>query len=670
MKFEPIINARLKSFQAIHGYTDYSDDKLFEWFVNDAILHNHQPSIAKTDDSVLESSSVGGSDDMGIDGIAIKVNDIFVSSIRQAKDLIELFKQISIEFVFIQSKNKNKIDSGEFGKFADGVLDFLSEEHVEPHNDKIARLLEIKDYLFSDDVILRWKSNPFVRLYYVIFGEWRDNKHLEAKATKLGNDICALKAYQISPIQFLDSASLRRICEENENNFSAVLNVIDAFGLNEVQGVDNSLVALLSATELIKILLKDDRSLRQTLFTDNVRDYQGETGINSEIMTTIRNTPSNFALLNNGITIVCSSITSSSRKITISNPQIVNGCQTCTVLFDAYSDGVDLSNVSILAKVIATRADELTTSVIRGTNSQNVVESEAFETARDFHKNLEEFFNTYQKDADEKIYYERRSNQYYRDKVISPGRIIGLKALTQSFVSVFLQSPHLGGSHEALLLKKFKNSIYVDGQSFLPYFTAALMCLNFEELRRNGLISRDLENRKHLLMFIVSESHCGICPSINDSAKIDIFSSKLIDLVKAPERYVSKINEANTVLDSIISKWIKKHGPKYRHGIKDNKNFTQFLKVCLRGGDPQKIKYEEVEEAIELRGRVIKVRQDRNGFSYGFIGRTPRDVFFHQKDNNYIDFDNLYGKTVTYRLFSDPRTGEDRAEIVTVLQGV
>lgn len=151
----------------------------------------------------------------------------------------------------------------------------------------------------------------------------------------------------------------------------------------------------------------------------------------------------------------------SNRKVTLSNPQIVNGCQTCNVLFDAYTQELDLSKVTLLAKIIATEKDEVTSSIIRGTNSQNVVYNEAFETTRDFHKNLEEFFNVFQKDTScEKIYYERRSRQYARDTKISLTRIIGLKALTQSFVSVFMQAPHFGTSHEAILLKKYKNSIY------------------------------------------------------------------------------------------------------------------------------------------------------------------------------------------------------------------
>lgn len=668
MQFEPMIQARLNSFKESHSFYGVKEDRLFELFVNDTILRSHQPDIEDGSDALLEKCSVGGTNDMGIDGLAIKVNGIFVSSTKEIDDIIELNKQISIEFVLIQSKNKDKLDSGEFGKFADGVTDFLSEIHNEPHNEKIDSLLYIKDYLFSDNIILRWKSNPIVRIYYVILGQWREDTHFSAKKDKLLQDIRNLHSYDEPLISFVDSAALKKFCEENENSFSAVINAIDNFGLTEVAGVDNSLIVLFSASELIKIITTEDQRLRQTLFTDNVRDYQGDTVINTEIMETIKSAPSNFALLNNGITIVCSNVTVSNRKITLVNPQIVNGCQTCNVLFDAYIAGVDIEKVTLLAKVIATEKDELTTSVIRGTNSQNVVYNEAFETTRDFHKHLEEFFNVYQLSKNEnKIHYERRSRQYVRDPNIPVGRIIGLKALTQSFVSVFLCSPHLGTSHETILLNKFRHIIYADGQSFLPYYTAALMCLNFEELRRNGMIDKDTENYKHHILFIACDSIAGICPNINKDRMIDDYCRKILRVVSDSDQYKKEILNANETLQKTINLWIESHGRKYRHAIKDNSNFTKFLITFIRGGNIDNIEY-DANQALVLRGRAIKCRIDRNGFNYGFIQRLPNDVFFHEEDNEELDYSEIYGKTVLYHVFADSVNGEDRAEIIEVLK--
>ena len=243
MQFEPMIKARINSFNNNHAFRGINGDRLFELFVNDAILRSHQSDI---EEDLLDECSVGGSNDMGIDGIAIKVNGIFVSSQKEIDELIELNKQISIEFVFIQSKNKDRLDSGEFGKFTDGIVDFLSDNHNEPHNDKIDSLLMIKNHLFSDSVILRWKNNPTIRVYYVYLGQWQDNEHIIAKKDKLLADITGLQSYEKTIVNFIDSAELKRICEENENSFSTVLTVIDNFGLTEVPGVNNSLVVLAS----------------------------------------------------------------------------------------------------------------------------------------------------------------------------------------------------------------------------------------------------------------------------------------------------------------------------------------------------------------------------------------------------------------------------------------
>ena len=66
MLYEPMIQARINSFRDKHMLTNTPDDKLFELFVNDTILHNHQPDIDTFKGTILDECSVGGSNDMGI----------------------------------------------------------------------------------------------------------------------------------------------------------------------------------------------------------------------------------------------------------------------------------------------------------------------------------------------------------------------------------------------------------------------------------------------------------------------------------------------------------------------------------------------------------------------------------------------------------------------------
>lgn len=192
------------------------------------------------------------------------------------------------------------------------------------------------------------------------------------------------------------------------------------------------------------------------------------------------------------------------------------------------------------------------------------------------------------------------------------------------------------------------------------------MCLNFEELRRNGTIERNIENFKHQVLFIVAESIAGVCPSINNSHKIDEYCERLLPAVMDVTRYSKEIVSANETLKEAIKKWVKANDGRYRHAIKDNSNFTKFLVAFIRGGNTANIEY-EAEPSLVLRGRVIKCRQDRNGFNYGFIQRTPNDVFFHERDNERLNFNEIYGKTVLYHIFVDSVNGEDRAEIIEVL---
>lgn len=206
----------------------------------------------------------------------------------------------------------------------------------------------------------------------------------------------------------------------------------------------------------------------------------------------------------------------------------------------------------------------------------------------------------------------------------------------------------------------------MDGQSFYPYYTAALMCLNFEQIKREGKIDRSLENNKHHIMLIVSEMIAGVSSNINNSKRIDAYCAQILDVVSDVNAYATYIINGYKKLQDAIKAWVKKRGPKYRHGIKDNPAFTKFLLTFIRGGNLDDIEYDSATSLV-FRGRVVKSRRDRNGFNYGFIQRTPEDVFFHERDNEKLDFSNIYGKTVLYEIFQDTFNGKDRAKIVEVL---
>lgn len=178
MQLQPIIRAKLNKFREIHDISNVKDSVAFEQFANEMVLSNHQAGGISISDDLLDAASVGGSNDMGIDGICIKLNGILIETLEDAKDVISTRNSAEIEFIFIQSKYKDKFDSGEYAKFINGITDFLSDTHYQPMNDSIREWLKIKEYLTSNEVMILWNENPIIRLYYIVMGTWNESEHI------------------------------------------------------------------------------------------------------------------------------------------------------------------------------------------------------------------------------------------------------------------------------------------------------------------------------------------------------------------------------------------------------------------------------------------------------------------------------------------------------------
>lgn len=653
MQLQPIIKAKMMRFRSIHELESAKDSLVFEYYSNEAILSNHQPNGSSINDELLSAVNIGGADDMGLDGLCIKLNGILVQSLDDAKDIIATHNSAEVEFIFIQSKYKDKFDSGEYAKFINGVFDFLSEQHYQPMNKKIKNWLSIKEYLTGNEIMLLWNTNPVIRLYYVVMGTWNNSPHIEAISNKFKDDITTLNMYGEVFINYIDTERFKKICDDNDNQFSSVINVIDTFSLTAVKNVDNSSIILCTASELMKLLITDDGILRKGLFNDNVRDYQGETTINQDIYNTIKTDPESFVLMNNGVTIICSEIIPGNRKVTIRNPRIVNGCQTCSVLYNAYRSGTDINDIVLSGKIISTNDSEITNKIIRGTNRQNIVYDEAFECTRDFHKLLEELFSALSENQNaNKIYYERRSKQYNNNTSIKSYQKVSFRILIQSFISIFLNEPHMGHKHESRLLQLYNGKIFIDTQSKLPYYVSALISIKLEQIFRKEVSYKHVKTYKSQIQMIIRILAGGYKYDINNEKNIDTYCNNLLPKIYDDDIFNNFVSQAINIFDETVSEWIAQKGEDYKYAIKDSADFTNFLLKKLRVSIPTNISY---------RGTVSKIALDRYNHYYGFIDNSRTKLFFHSFDNPELDYPNLLNREVLFDIVTDTVTKHNKA---------
>jgi hypothetical protein len=652
----------MNKFKARMELVDISNGMVFEKFVNYSILNGHQPGAFNGDNELFDKVNIGGYGDMGIDGIAMKINGILIRSLDETKSLVEKLQKLEIEFIFIQAKYKEIFTKSEFISFVSGVRDFLASNPRMPHSIEIQELIEIKDYLISEDAVCKWINNPLVRLYYVTMAKHHDSATQDALAEQFREDIVKLNTYQEAMIHFINKNELKSIIDSNESNFDQTINFIYSMPLTKVEGVNDSCVLLCYATELKKILKSPDGLIRKSLFDDNVRDFQGNNTINSAINVTINKEPQKFVLLNNGITIVCEKFSQTNMQINIKNPQIVNGCQTSHVLYNNPDNA--LERTPIIIKLISTENGEITNQIVKGTNSQNIVYGEAFETIKPFHKDLEDFINALSPEY-ERFYYERRSKQYDHNPSINYYQKINFRIIIQSFIGMFLNCPHLSHKHESKLLEIYADKIFLDHQSKYPYFVAALSFFKLEAMfRRKEIDNRQFYAFKMHILMIFRELISGPVQDINDETSIEGVCKEILAILRDNNKAKENFCKAVKIFDDARNTWINEL-KRDQFRIKDVNDFTILLFSKLQKGGTVVTNKTENTRSF---GKIVHIGVDRNGKIYGHISRQSQsDIFFHSDKSPKVDFKGKEYFEVSYETEKDGVRGNTVAINIEIL---
>ena len=141
-------------------------------------------------------------------------------------------------------------------------------------------------------------------------------------------------------------------------------------------------VGMINVNELIRL---QNKYHRNQLYSENVRLYLGSrASVNKDIINTITSEESHwFPYMNNGISIICDNLeigspTNNKLPITLTNMQIINGCQTVNALYDAkYGESTkdDFKASKVLVKIyqIDPSQTNFRFAIIKATNNQNAV---------------------------------------------------------------------------------------------------------------------------------------------------------------------------------------------------------------------------------------------------------------------------------------------------------
>lgn len=208
--------------------------------------------------------------------------------------------------------------------------------------------------------------------------------------------------------------SIKTIWQQQENYSGPSIN-LEILG-NFIDTGSDLIIGSIPIYDLYNFLDEYRRSSGDlnTIYDWNVRLYlgHGKNKINKGIKNTINEKPEMFGVYNNGITIVVSDLEKiNNKKYQLSNPQIVNGCQTTKIIWNTldgmYNSGgtgelyvnTNLEKSFVIAKIIKTTDKSLQKEITNFTNSQTGVRGQDFlaldDEFRQLAKEVEQKYNIF-----------------------------------------------------------------------------------------------------------------------------------------------------------------------------------------------------------------------------------------------------------------------------------
>ncbi|CAI8949977.1 AIPR family protein [Pseudomonas sp. IT-P44] len=372
----------------------------------------------------LVDGIMGDGGDEGIDHCYLFCNGSLIVDETHA-----INKESHVKVKFFQAKKETGFSSDGFRKTKEGIEEIFNLE-IDLKN--LTKLGANPDFIEKTDLI---------RKIYRACGLAKAKFSCEVFYITVATDLNIPQKIKHLEQQLIDN-SLKIPFEINYLGAQELLNLTESIDeLIEVNFISQPLEikerdvktsgysGFVTGNELVKCLLDEKGKFKSHLTEGNVRFFLGEdTSINTSIIETAGSKIKSdiFWAMNNGLTIIGDAVAPlGSNQYSVTNPQIVNGCQTIHCLHAAYEEAGELpKNLKVFVKIVNTNDLEVQTDIISATNSQNPVKTASLKANDNIQRNIEKHLGK------SGIYYERREN-YYKRQGHTGNKVIGLLKMAQ-----------------------------------------------------------------------------------------------------------------------------------------------------------------------------------------------------------------------------------------------
>lgn len=550
----PVIQAQLREFAKANSIVAESQEKQFEIYSIFAILSGLLGEAIDSYDVHLEG------DEFGVDGIAIVIQGELVRDRQEATEKLAAVNNPSVEFIFFQAKTSTSYDYGDISKFFDAVTGFFDGD-LKGESDAVDDLIGAMEAVYEKGV---GKRNPRISCYYAATGNYEEPTRIEKLKSSFLVDLEGKNIFDASTItvKIVGARDLQQWYRAATSSVEVEIDFPRNVVMPNNKHVEEAYIGYLDAKNLLRLFTMNDSDgkvigVNRAVFFDNIRDYDSKSKINIAIRESVRTGGgAEFVFRNNGITVVSKNIDRTGDKFRLEDFQIVNGCQTSNVIFDlAYGDGNSgtpagndaVQSIQVPFRLIGSKDDDFVSSIIVGTNRQNLVRDEQFWALRPFMKSFEEYCRNLE--PEQVIYFERRENQY-RNQDIERTRIMQPSVLMKAVAACLLFQPQRAARDYRGILSEYEKTIFLDEHDVRIYHAVCYLYYRLEFLWRNQRI----ENRyKTFRYYILAGIGLHMTEGANvfgmKKAKLAAMADAIIQLSKDEEGLKNAVINVVTIIE-------------------------------------------------------------------------------------------------------------------------
>lgn len=440
---------------------------------------------------------MGEGGDEGIDLCYVYCNGTLVKD-----ELHPITKDSTVKVKFFQIKKEDGFSTDGFRKLKEGIEEIFN---LDLELDKLQIIGANEDILEIADLIRKiYRKSRLERAKFsceVFYATTSPDINISAKIKHLEDE---LKKNVLSiPYEF-DYWGAQKLLDLTSKTDEQIEIKFDSQPLNiSEKDIDTTgFAGFVNGNELLKCLIDTENNFKSHLTEGNVRFFLGEDKkINSSIIDTALDTTkaSNFWAMNNGLTIIGDSILPLDAKgYSVTNPQIVNGCQTIHCLYFAYAkdDKNKLPDtLKVFVKLVKTENPDTQTDIISATNSQNPVKSASLKANDHIQRNIEKHLH------EAGIFYERRDN-FYKRQGITGNKVIGLLKMAQIIHTVVNKEAVVAVNDTTTLFdtETKYNSIFNDKADFELYKFSTILYQKIWTIKNSDIRTNEYQNEQRDLI--------------------------------------------------------------------------------------------------------------------------------------------------------------------------